>query len=125
MTNAKGPSRHPFLEDLADDVILTTNTLNEKVEGKVSVLEVVGTAGKIYISQTTTYLNKISDGRTLLEYDAEIVGGRTVHAVVIVDWNLAGKVSHLNIGFSPLGGALSFATQLGALLPDGKRYGGL
>lgn len=125
MTVTQDPSRHPFLEDLAEDVVLTTNTLNEKVVGKDSVLQVVATAGKIYISQTTTYLNKISDGRTLLEYDAEIVGGRSVHAVVVVDWNSAGKVSHLNIGFSPLGGALSFATQLGGLLPDGKQYGGL
>ncbi len=125
MSEQKNAGRHPFLDDLSENVVLTTNVMNENVVGKENVLRVVGAAGKIYKSQTTTYFEKLNDGKTLLEYDAAIVGGRTVHAVVVVDWNKQGAVSHLNIGFSPLGGALSFAAQLGELLPHEQRLAAL
>lgn len=123
MTDQKSAGRHPFLEDLADDVVMTSAVLNEQVFGKENVLKVVGAASKIYLNQRPTYMEKLPGNKTLLEYDADIVGGRTVHGVVVLDWNSAGLVSHLNIAFSPLGGALSFAIQLGQLLPKGDIAG--
>lgn len=120
MSENKSAGRHPFLEDLADDVVMTTNVMNEKLIGKSNVLRAVGAASKIYLKQTPTYSNKLSDGRTLLEYDAEIVGGHLLHGTLVIDWNTNGTVSHLNLGFSPLDGALSFASQLENLLSEDR-----
>ncbi len=77
------------------------------------MLRIVEAGGAIYASQKPTYLKKFDGKRSLFEYDADLVGGRTVHDVVVIDWTDDGTVSHLNIGFSPLTGALSFAVKLG------------
>ncbi len=116
MTDQMKPGRHPFLEDLAADVVLITNVLKRPVTGRDKVLRIVKAGGAIYSSQKPTYLKKFDDKRSLFEYDADLVGGRTVHGVVVIDWNDDGTVSHLNIGFSPLTGALSFAVKLGEQL---------
>lgn len=116
MSETTDVPRHPFLDDLADDVTLISNVLQGEVKGKNAVLATIKTGAQIYANQTTTYLNRLSDGRTLIEYDAELVGGRQVHAVVVIDWNKDNKATKLNIGFAPLGGALAFSTRLGELL---------
>ncbi|MBB3444498.1 hypothetical protein [Rhizobium sp. BK379] len=121
MTETTGAKRHPFLEDLADDVVLTSNTIREPVIGKDAVLRIIRAGAGIYEKQTTTYIKRIDDSRTLLEYDADLVGGRTVHAIVVIDWNEDNRAQKLNIGFAPLGGALAFATRLGELLPQDDR----
>lgn len=125
MSDSTGAARHPFLEDLADDVVMTSNVTNKKVVGKENVLRMVGAATKIYLNQSPTYFNKTVDGRTLMEYDADIVGGRKVHGTIVLDWNPNGSVSHLSLGFTPLGAALSFAIQLGQLLSeeDSEKFG--
>ncbi|MBW9054630.1 hypothetical protein [Rhizobium mesosinicum] len=115
MSEAASERRHPFLDDLADDVVLISNVLQGEVRGSDSVLATIKTGSQIYASPPT-YHNRLNDGRTLIEYDAELVGGRKVHAVVVVDWNGDNKASRVNIGFAPLGGALAFATRLGELL---------
>jgi hypothetical protein len=38
MTDQMKPGRHPFLEDLAADVVLTTNVLKRPVAGRDKVL---------------------------------------------------------------------------------------
>lgn len=116
MSETTDVPRHPFLDDLADDVTLISNVLQGEVKGKNAVLATIKTGAQIYANQATTYLNRLSDGRTLIEYDAELVGGRQVHAVVVIDWNNDNKATKLNIGFAPLGGALAFSTRLGELL---------
>ncbi len=116
MTDQMKPERHPFLEDLAADVVLTTNVLKRSVTGRDKVLRIVKAGGAIYTSQKPTYLKRFDERRSLFEYDADLVGGRTLHGVVVIDWNDDGTISHLNIGFSPLTGALSFALKLGEQL---------
>jgi len=124
MTDSTG-KRHPFLDDLADDVVLTTNALTDTVSGKEAVLRVVKAGSTVYARQTPTYHKKIDESRTLFEYDAELVGGRTVHAAVIIDWNGEGKASKLFLTFAPLGGALAFALRVGEILDQGDRSKGL
>ncbi len=116
MNETSHAPRHPFLDDLADDVTLISNVLLDEVKGRNAVLKTIKTGAEIYATQTTTYLNRLSDGRTLIEYDAELVGGRQAHAVVVIDWNKDNKATKLNIGFAPLGSALAFSTRLGELL---------
>ncbi len=116
MTDQMHPGRHPFLEDLAADVVLTTNVLKRPVTGRDKVLRIVKAGSAIYASQKATYLKRFDDQRSLFEYDADLVGGRVVHGIVVIDWHDDGTVSHLNIGFSPLSGALSFAVKLGEQL---------
>lgn len=119
MTHKDAPGRHPFLDDLATDVVLTTNVLRRPVAGREQVSRIVKAGGAIYLKQTPTYFKKIDDKRSLLEYDANLVGGHTVHGIVVIDWDSAGAVSHLNIGFSPLSAALSFAAKLREQLDKG------
>jgi hypothetical protein len=123
--NPAPAKRHPFLHDLAEDVALVTNALSTHVNGRKQVLRIVTSGARLYESQTPTYLKTVDETRTLFEYDAELVGGRQVHGVVVIDKNAAGEVTHLNIGFSPLDSALSFAVRLGELIEaeaidDGK-----
>lgn len=116
MNQTNGAARHPFLDDLSDEVTLLTNVLRNEVRGKSAVLTTIRTGAQIYKSQTTTYQNHLSDRRSLIEYDAELVGGQHVHAVVLIDWDEARKVTKLNIGFAPLDGAIAFSSRLEALL---------
>jgi hypothetical protein len=107
------PSRHPFLDDLAPGVVLSSNVLMQPLCGRENVLRVVELVGKIYRSQEPTYLKEIDPGRSLFEYEADLAGGRRVHGVVVIDRNPAGEVIRLNIGFSPMAGAQSIAVRLG------------
>jgi len=121
MSNTVEVKRHPFLEDLADDVVLVSGIIPEKIKGKDAVIATIRLGGEIYASQTVTYLNRLSEDRTLMEYDAALVTGHEVHAVVVINWNSDNKVSKLNISFAPLDGALAFATRLGELIADKKQ----
>lgn len=120
MDQTSGAARHPFLEDLSDGVTLLTNVLPNEVRGKNAVLTTIRTGAQIYARQTTTYQNHLSDGRSLIEYDAELIGGQHVHAVVLIDWDEARKVTRLNIGFAPLDGAIAFSSRLEALLRSAR-----
>jgi len=64
MTDQMKPGRHPFLEDLAADVVLTTNVLKRPVAGRDKVLRA---GGAIYSSQKPTYLKKFDEKRSLFE----------------------------------------------------------
>lgn len=112
----KQTARHPFLDDLAAEVTLVTNVLSAPVHGREHVLRVVRAGAGLYMDQKPSYLRDIDQHRTLFEYDARLLGGGDVHGVVIIDKNAAGQVIHLNIGFSPQGGAMNVALRLSQLL---------
>lgn len=112
MTATNPLSRHPFLDDLAEDVQLVTNALAAPVHGRDAVLAAVKAGATLYLSQTPTFLKRVDDTRSLFQYDAELEGGRTADCVVVIHWNARNQVSKLHIGFAPMDAALSFSTRL-------------
>lgn len=109
---AAAATRHPFLEDLADDVVLITNVLPAPVEGREAVLRSVKAGASLYISQTPTFLKRVDESRSLFQYDAELEGGRSAECVVVIHWNDNSQVSKLHVSFAPAGAAQSFSTRL-------------
>ncbi|MCQ8242240.1 hypothetical protein [Rhizosaccharibacter radicis] len=110
-------TRHPFIEDLAEEVVLTSSVLRRTVSGREKVLRIVTTGGSLYRSNTPRFLGHVED-RGLLEYDVELDGG--VHASGLVSFRRDenGKVTHLHIAFSPLDAVLTFSTSLRERLAD-------
>lgn len=108
------PQRHPFLDDLADDVVLHTSILPAPVSGRAEVLRVVKAGGSLYRRQTPTFLGNI-EGRGIFEYDIELTDGTTARGLVSMVRNDSGEVTRLHITFSPLGAVLAMAQALAAI----------
>ena len=105
------PQRHPFLDDLAEDVLLTSSVLRGPVAGRDRVTRIVKVGGSLYRSQTPTFLGTVED-HGLFEYDVELDGGVPASGLVSFRRDAAGAVTHLHIAFSPLGAVLSIAAAL-------------
>lgn len=103
-----GPHRHPFLDDLAEDVTLVSSILRQAVSGRASVLKVVKAGASLYLEQTPKFLGTI-EGRSFFEYDVKLAGDETAHGLVSIHRNDKDEVTELNISFSPLGSVLSLA----------------
>lgn len=110
-------TRHPFLEDLAEDVVLTTIILTEERRGRAEVLQVIKAAGSLYAAKGPSAPVRLPDGRMLIESTATLQGGRKLQAVVVAGWS-GDEVTLLSILFAPLGSALAFALRLGEVLPS-------
>jgi hypothetical protein len=76
---------------------------------------VVEAVGSFYQSQAPTFLESAGP-RKLLQYDAVLGNGLTIHGTVVIEHNPDGSVPRVSVTFSPLGAALSLAGRLGALL---------
>ena len=105
------PQRHPFLDDLADDVLLTSSVLRGTVAGRDRVTRLVKAGGILYRRQMPTFLSNVED-HGLFEYDIELDNGVLASGLVSFRRNETGAVSHLHIAFSPLGAVLSIAAAL-------------
>ena len=114
MTNPT-PARHPFLDDLTLDAELVSTILRKPVSGRETVKRVVEAVGTFYKSQTPTFFES-AGARKLLQYDAVLGNGLTIHGTVVIERNPDGGVPRVSVTFSPLGAALSLAGRLGALL---------
>jgi len=111
MTTAT-PSRHPFLDDLSENVVLISNAFDGTVQGRDAVLGIVKAGASIYLAQKPTFLKRVDESRSLFQYDADLEGGRRAECVVVIHWNAENQVSKLHISFAPAGAAQSFSTRL-------------
>jgi len=117
-------SRHPFLDDLAPDAELSGTVLRKPVRGRENIRRVVDAVGKLYASQTPTFLADVQ-GRTFLQYDATLWNGLALQAVAVVERDHDGSVPRVNVSTSPLAAALSLSAQLGIQLErdlDGDHF---
>jgi len=109
--------RHPFLDDLAQNVTLVSSILRLPVSGRDAVLQVVKAGAGLYLEQTPTFLGTV-DGRTFFEYDVVLAGAERASGLVSIRRDANNEVTDLHIAFSPLGAVLSLAsgmkTALGA-----------
>jgi hypothetical protein len=111
------PERHPFLDDLAEDVLLTSSVLRSPVAGRDRVARIVKAGGSLYRRQTPTFFGTV-EGHGLFDYDIELEGGVPAFGLVSFWRDDAGEVTHLHIAFSPLGAVLSIAEGLRDRLAD-------
>jgi hypothetical protein len=116
MTN-NTPARHPFLDDLTPEAELISTTLRKPVSGRENVKKVVEAVGSFYKSQAPTFFQS-AGSRKLLQYDAVLGNGTTIHGTVVIEHNPDGSVPRVSVTFSPLDAALSLAGRLGALLDE-------
>ncbi len=100
--------RHPFLDDLGDDVALTSSVLRQPARGRDTVLKIVKAGASQYTSQTPRFLGHLG-ARSYFEYDVDLVGGGKAVGLVAIHRDDAGKVTDLHIAFSPLGSVLALA----------------
>jgi hypothetical protein len=107
--------RHPFLDDLTSDVVVTSTLMRRPVSGREKVTRLVDAVGSLYVSQTVLFHGHC-DNRSLLQYEAELGNGKTIQGVVVVDRNADGSVPRVSVTFSPIDSVLSLATRLGLLL---------
>ncbi|SFK52413.1 hypothetical protein SAMN03159338_4448 [Sphingomonas sp. NFR04] len=107
------PQRHPFLDDLAEDVVLHSSILPAPVSGRAEVLRVVKAGGSLYRRQIPTFLGNI-EGRGIFEYDIELTDGSAARGLVSMVRNGSGEVTQLHITFSPQGAVLAMAQALAA-----------
>ena len=102
------PQRHPFLDDLADDVVLVSSVLRRPVAGRDDVLKVVKSGASQYAQQTPTFLGDIGD-RSYFEYALTLRDGLEGSGLVSIRRDAQRKVVGLEIAFSPLAVVLSMA----------------
>lgn len=102
------PERHPFLDDLTEDVTLVSSILRKPLRGRDAVLKVVKAGGSLYRNQTPTSLGTVED-RTLFEYTFDLANGPSSEGMVSIRKNAEGGVTHLNIAFSPFDAVLRMA----------------
>ena len=107
--------RHPFLDDLAENVILNSSILRQPAAGRVLVLKVVKAASSLYLNQTPNFLGSV-EGRTFFEYEVDLASGKKAAGLVSIRRNDAGEVTELNVTFSPLGSVLSLAAGIKDIL---------
>jgi hypothetical protein len=103
--------RHPFLDDLAEDVTLVSTVLRRPVRGADLVRAVVRAGAAQYLTQTPKGLRTVED-RTYFEYEVTLAGGLASDGLVSIRRDTAGAVTHLHIAFSPLGSVLAIAAGL-------------
>jgi hypothetical protein len=108
------PQRHPFLDDLAEDVILVSTILTEPVAGRDEVVRIVKAGASLYRRQTPVFLGDV-DGRGFFEYEVELTDGRLANGLVAMVRNDVGQVMRLHITFSPLASVLSIVRSLSDL----------
>jgi hypothetical protein len=107
--------RHPFLDDLTADAVLTSTFLRRPVTGRENIKKLVAAVGSLYLSQKPTFYGHCDD-RSLLQYQAELGNGKTIEGVAVIERNADGGVPRVSVTFSPLDSALSLAARLGSLL---------
>jgi hypothetical protein len=100
--------RHPFLDDLADEVVLDSSVLRRQVRGRDAVLAVVRAGAHQYASQTPVFLGDSAD-RTYFEYAVTLRDGLEGTGLVAIRRGADRKVTGLEIAFSPLDVVLSIA----------------
>lgn len=102
------PQRHPFIDDLAEDVVLTSSVLRHQVAGRANVLKVVKAGATQYAKQTPTFLGDVGD-RSYFEYVVTLNDGLEGSGLVAIRRNAQRQVISLEIAFSPLAVVLSVA----------------
>ncbi|AJK50648.1 hypothetical protein [Burkholderia plantarii] len=104
-------SRHPFLDDLADDVVLESSVLRQAVRGRDVVLRIVKAGAAQYATQRPRFLGHVGE-RSYFEYDVRLQDGKPAAGLVSIVRNADARVTTLHIAFSPLDAVLSLAAGL-------------
>ncbi|SAL77388.1 hypothetical protein AWB71_05453 [Caballeronia peredens] len=104
--------RHPFLDDLTEESVLSSTLLRRDVTGRENIRKIVAAVGKLYTSQTPVFLGT-TDDRVLYQYEAELVTGQNISAITIIKRNADGSVPHVTVAFHPLDSVLALAGRLG------------
>jgi hypothetical protein len=111
-------ARHPFLDDLAEDVTLVSSILREPVHGRALVTAIVKAGGSQYRDQVPQFLGHIDD-RTFFEYTVTLHSGVAATGLVSIQRDGTKAVTGLNITFSPLGAVLEMSAGVAQTL-DGQ-----
>ncbi|MBN3836070.1 hypothetical protein [Burkholderia sp. Ac-20344] len=109
--------RHPFLDDLTEDAILSSTLLRQPVSGRERIKSVIAAVGALYQTQTPTFLGVV-ESRTLLQYDAVLVDGIAIRGTAVIQRDEGGNVPRVSVTFEPLDAAMHLSRQLDSVLRE-------
>ena len=115
--SASNGERHPFLDDLTADAELASTLMRRAVKGRENIKKLIAAVGSLYKSQTPTFFGSF-EHRSLLQYDAVLGNGKTLHGVAVIERNPDGSVPRVSVTFSPIDAAMSLAARLGSMLEE-------
>jgi hypothetical protein len=104
----KGPA---FLEELSPEATLTMTVLQGTITGAEAVSHIIRTLVTLYASTHVSFRGSV-EGRDFINYEPTLVSGQAVEAVVTLVRGEDRLIRHINIGYSPLDGALALAGSL-------------
>ena len=108
MTIPTQTQRHPFLDDLTENVVLSSSILRRQVKGRDKVLQVVKAGASQYAAQKPSFLGDVGE-RTYFEYDITLHDGSQGTGLVSIRRNAEREVVGLEVCFSPLSVVLAMA----------------
>jgi hypothetical protein len=91
-----------WLNHLVPDATLTASVLNRSLQGREAIIRVVQSAAEMYEKHTVMYHTSFGN-RTLLEYDAVLVGGTAIHGVLLLSNDADGNIVDVGIYHGPVG----------------------
>jgi hypothetical protein len=113
--NNGSPGRHPFLDDLTEDAVLTSTLLRRPVSGRDNIKKIIAAVGELYQSQTPKFFGRV-ESRALLQYEAVLVDGPTIHGVAVIEHRPDGSVPRVSVTFEPIDSAMHLSGRLGPML---------
>ena len=115
--SANNNGRHPFLDDLTEDAVLSSTLLRQPVSGRERIKSVIAAVGALYQTQTPRFLGAV-ENRTLLQYDAVLVDGFAIRGVAVIERDENGNVPRVSVTFEPLDAAMHLSQKLGPVLRE-------
>jgi hypothetical protein len=106
-----------FGEALADDVVLEASVMRRPIEGRDSVMRVMGIASEVY--ESLVFTHEASDGpRSYLEWGATAFGGVVLYGVTVLTTDQDGRIVHVAVHHRPLRAALRFSQEMRERVAD-------
>jgi hypothetical protein len=115
--SANNSGRHPFLDDLTEDAVLSSTLLRRPMSGRENIKSVIAAVGALYQTQTPKFFGTI-ENRALLQYEAVLVDGQAIRGVAVIEHNSDGSVPRVSVTFEPLDSAMHLSERLGSMLQE-------
>ena len=107
--------RHPFLDDLTEDAVLTSTLLRRRVLGRENIKIVIAAVGRLYKTQTPKFFGTF-ENRNLLQYEAVLVDGHAIRGVAVIEHDPDGSVPRVSVTFEPIDSAMHLSGRLAEIL---------
>ncbi len=113
---AETSHRPSFLSELTAESTLSTSLLRKPVTGPEDISRIIMTVGSMFSSIRPSEFRGTLGDKNYLDYDGELPDGQKIFATIVLTKGEGGKISNIEVGYSPLGGLLTISTKLKEML---------